>query len=81
MGAQKELRGPTLPPELAWLWSVFCDLDRWRGAGMMGLAPLTLHDLDAYERRYGVTLAAEDADVMKRLDFVRLAAARPEKGK
>lgn len=47
---------------------------------MMGLAPLTLHDLDAYERRYGIAIAPEDADVLKRLDFVRLNAARPEKG-
>lgn len=61
------------------MWAVFCDLDRWRGAGMMGLAPLTLHDLDAYERRYGIPIPPEDADLVKRLDLVRLAAARPPK--
>ncbi len=42
------------------------------------MAPLTLHDLDAYERRYGVTFTADEADLLKRLDHVRLAAALPE---
>jgi len=73
------LDGPPLPADGAWLWDVFLDLDRWRGVGMMGLAPLTLHDLDAYERRYGLALSPEDADLLKRLDLVRLAAAQPPK--
>lgn len=68
------LRGPPLPDGMGWLWTVFLDLDRWRGAGGMGPAPLTLHDLAAYERRYGLTLSPDDADLLKRLDTERLAA-------
>lgn len=60
---------------------MFLDLDRWRGVGMMGPSPLTLHDLDAYERRYGLTLSSEDADAVKRMDLTRLAAMHPPKEK
>lgn len=67
-----------MPPGGWDAWAAFLDLDRWRGVGMTGLAPLTLHDVDAYERRYGVAL---DADLMKRLDFARLAAVRDPKEK
>jgi hypothetical protein len=64
-----------LPDEYAALWGVFCDLDRWRGMGMMGMAPLTLHDLAAYEARYGIALGPDEADLLKRIDVARLNAA------
>lgn len=63
------------PPLFVGLWQSFLDLDRWRGGGGMGMAPLTLHDVEAWERRTGVTLSAEDCDVVKQLDIVRLTAA------
>ena len=79
MAARAQLIGPPLPPDGAWLWGVFLDLDRWRGAGGMGMAPLTLHDLEAYERKYGITLDAGDCDVLKHLDVERLVAAQPKR--
>lgn len=79
--AQQELDGPPLPRGLAYLWRHFCALDRWRGGGGMGLVPLTLHDLAAYQRHYGATLAAPDLDAIKALDAERLLAALPAKEK
>jgi hypothetical protein len=78
--ARRQLVAPALPVDGAWLWAAFLELDRWRGMGMMGPAPLTLHDLAAYEARYGVTLTPDEADAIKALDAERLAAAAPEKG-
>lgn len=77
--AKAQLAGPPLPREYADVWALFCDLDRWRGTGMMGLAPLTLHDLAAYEARFGFPIGPDVADLVKRLDFVRLAASQPAK--
>jgi hypothetical protein len=44
----------------------------------MGPSPLTLHDLAAYESRYGIPLSPEDCDTLKRIDTERLTALRPD---
>lgn len=69
-----------LPDGCVALWSLFLDLDRWRGTSGMGPMPLTLHDVEAYERRHGVTVSAADCDALKTLDFVKLTAMLPKKG-
>jgi hypothetical protein len=72
------LRGPVLPSAGVFAWVVFCDLDRWRGAGGFGMTPLTLHDLAAYEARHDVRIDAETVELVKALDHERLAAAQPK---
>lgn len=64
---------PPLDADEHRVWALFCDLDRWRGAGGMGPMPLTLHDLAAYEARFGVRLAASTVELVKQLDAVHLA--------
>lgn len=54
-------------------------MDRWRGGGGMGLMPLTLHDVAAYERAFGVRFLPAELDVLKALDAERLLAAAPPK--
>ncbi len=77
-GAIKALRGPALPDDGVFAWVVFCDLDRWRGAGGFGMTPLTLHDLAAYEARYGIRLDPETVELVKVLDHERMAASQPK---
>lgn len=79
--AIEKLRGPSLPADAVFAWVVFCDVDRWRGAGGFGMAPLTLHDIAAYEGRHGLTLDAETLELVKACDHERLAASAPAKEK
>lgn len=55
------------------MWDVYLSLQRWRGAGGMGNAPMTLHDLSAFEARYGYTLTPWEADCLNALDRAHLA--------
>lgn len=76
--AIERLRGPALPPECVLAWVVFADLDRWRGGGGMSVAPLTLHDVAAYEARCG-TLDLETVELVKVCDAERLLSTIDKK--
>ena len=70
-----DVDGPPLPAAFRPLWDAFMELHRWRGVGAMSMAPLTLHDIEAWERRYlprGCRLTPDDLDVLKRLDGAAL---------
>lgn len=56
------------PPCFRTFYRHFRTLSLWRGASGMGASPLTLHDVDAYERRYGVTFLPGLLDLLKLLD-------------
>jgi hypothetical protein len=73
--AQSKLAGPPLPHGYGPLWECFLELDAWRGGGGMGMSPLTLQDVAAWESRSGVTLTTQDMHLLKRLDGVRLKLA------
>lgn len=63
------------PVEHGPLYDAFLEMDRWRGAGGMGgPSPLTLHDVEAWQRLSGVTLHPQQVALVKRLDHVRLAS-------
>lgn len=72
-GAQATLAAHPLPPGFAPLWRAFQRMQAWRGTGALGPAPLTLHDVEAYERRYQHRLQPGALAVLKRLDFAALA--------
>lgn len=77
--ARRELRGPTLPAAYEPLWECFLELHKWRGTTGMGPAPLTLHDVAAWEARYlpaGVRLDAADVELLKQLDIVALTESK-----
>ena len=72
MLAKDEMRCPV---EWLGVWRGFQEMDRWRGAGGMGGAsPLSLQDVESWQRLYGVTLLPHEVDVVKRLDFLKLNA-------
>jgi hypothetical protein len=75
--ARKQLVPPPFPAVCGRAWDAFGELDRWRPAGAFNLSPITLHDLEAYERRFGDALGAADCAWIKMIDFERLAAAAP----
>jgi len=72
-----KLRGPELAPDLSALWQVYLQFQRWRGASPMGLAPMTLDDLDRFEQRFGYAFTPWEADVLKSLDLHQLQAFAP----
>jgi hypothetical protein len=51
------------------------ELNKWRSTTGMGPAPLTLHDVAAWESRFlppGVRLNATEVELLKQLDIVAL---------
>lgn len=71
--ARATLAKHPLPRAFRTLWRHFCAINHWRGAGGFGAAPLTLPDIDAYERRFGVVFMAGELDLIKQLDAITLA--------
>lgn len=72
--AIKKLKGPPISDDARQLWHRYLALQRWRGASSMGMSPITLHDIDAYERRYGEPFTSWETDVMKTIDLAFLAS-------
>jgi len=74
--SRKKLVGPPLPVLDAPLWETFLALHRWRGMGGMSVAPLTLSDVEAWERRFlppDTRLSDADLELVKRLDDAYLS--------
>lgn len=74
--ARERLAAHPCPPVMRRHLSDFRRVSRWRGGGGMGSAPLTLHDIEAYERRLrgGRLFTPGELDLFKRLDTVTLAS-------
>lgn len=72
-GAAKTLALHPCPPVFRSLYRHFQSLALWRTATGMGPAPLTLHDVEAYERRFAVRFRPGFLDLLKRLDAIALS--------
>lgn len=73
--ARATLAAHPVPALLASLWRRFLDLSHWRGGGGFGASPITLHDVEAWERRFGYVLMPGELDVVKALDMAMLTEA------
>lgn len=71
--ARAELAKVALPRAFRAVWRHYQALDAWRSGGGMGPAPLTLADVEAYERRFKVTFLPGVLDLFKALDAVSLS--------
>lgn len=60
------------PPAFRQLSEDYDTLAMWRGVGGFGPSPLTLADVDAYERRFGRRFLPGELDLVKRLDLIDL---------
>ncbi len=72
VAARRTLDAHPCPAVFRSLYRHFQTLSLWRSAGGMGPSPLTLHDVAAYEARYGVRFFPGELDLLKRLDAIAL---------
>lgn len=63
------LEGPPYPEELRYLHEWFLELDSARGEGMMGLAPLTYPQVDAWARLQDRRPRPHEVRALFRLDL------------
>lgn len=63
-----------IPPAGQQLWDTYLQLDASRQSGMSA-QPITLHDLDAWGRLYGVRMTPWELDTLIQLDKAALARA------
>jgi hypothetical protein len=75
--ARAQLAAHPCPPVMRRHLSDFRRVSRWRGAGGMGPAPITLHDIEVYERRLrgGKPFTPGELDLFRRLDDAVLTPA------
>lgn len=63
------LQGPPFPDVLAGLWDQFAVLDRMRGEGMAGLAPVTLEGIQAARQLFRWRLEPHEVESLHLLDL------------
>lgn len=69
LASQAELLNqPKMPPAMAYIWAWWRELDQTRGAGGMSVAPLTRHDIHAWEHDEGQSLEPWERRLIIRLD-------------
>jgi hypothetical protein len=77
-GARRALLdGPECPPELFWLWELYCDLARGRSIGFDG-RHLTWESLAAWLRLRNIQLTQFEIDVLFDLDSVQPLSTGPD---
>lgn len=59
--------GPDLPPEAAWIWGAFCELDMTRQNGF-GVGPITYVELAAYAEVHGFAWEPAPLATIRALD-------------
>lgn len=59
--------GPDLPPEGAWIWGAWCELDATRQNGM-GLGPITHLEMLAYAALHGFEWEPPEIGAIRALD-------------
>lgn len=69
-----ELALPPFPNELDYLWRAFQRLRRRSGGAGLGPAPLTLAEIEAFQRLAGLRLAPWEVELLEDLDDALLAA-------
>lgn len=72
------LLGPPVPPVVRELWHTYMQLAASRRTGM-GMSPLTLADIDAWQRLHGVRLTPWELDTVIDLDAASMAALAKQK--
>lgn len=60
--------GPEVPWGAARVWGLFLRLHEARGAGGFGPAPITLSDMDAFQRLSGELLRPWEVEIIRTLD-------------
>lgn len=66
--ARKELAGPGRPSGFLYLWEMFLEVGRSRGASMVGLNPISYPDIDAWARLTGRAPDALEVDALFAID-------------
>ena len=66
--ARKELEGPPLPDEVAYLWQWFCD--------MVGGESLTHTEISAWSELNRIHLEPREVEVIRQLDRIRSRVSR-----
>lgn len=69
---------PKLPPQAAYLWLWWRELDKTRGAGGFGPAALTRHDIHAWEQDEGQALEPWERAVIINLDVAWRASLQDD---
>lgn len=59
--------GPDLPPEAAWIWAAYCELDLTRQNGM-GVGPITHLEMLAYASLHGFSWDPPEVAIIRALD-------------
>lgn len=67
-----------VPTEMRPLWEAYLTLSATRRTGM-GLSPLTLTDIEAWQRLHGVRLTPWELDTLIDIDAASLAALAKQK--
>ena len=73
-----ELRARPLPAHLRPVWECYLAFQRWRGAGGMGITPMTAPDLMAFSTLYGIAPTPWQADFLKAVDLAHVAIMQAE---
>ncbi len=68
-----ELALPELPAALAHLWRAYLRLRRRKASGFAGPSPIEWHDIDAFIRRSGISLAPWEVEIIEAVDDVYLS--------
>lgn len=69
-----ELTPPPIPPGGEQILDIYGQLRRSAGSGDMAARPVTLHDVQAWQALYGVTLEPTEIDWLFEIDTAVLAA-------
>ncbi len=72
------LLGPPVPPAVRDLWHTYMQLAASRRTGM-GMSPLALTDIEAWQRLNGVRLTPWELDTLIDLDAAAMAALAKQK--
>lgn len=73
-----DLRAKPLAAYLRPLWECYLAFQRWRGAGGMGISPMTATDLRAFAALYGFDPTPWQADCLKAVDLAHVSIMQAE---
>lgn len=67
-GLWKRPKGPTLHPEMAYLWNAFARLHAARGSSGFGPAPISFSEIAAFDTLTAANLTAWEVEAIRALD-------------
>lgn len=71
---EAELETPLFPVEVSYVWTAWVRLRRRMASGMNGPNPIGWVEVDAFLRRSGVFLSADDVGLLEAIDDAFLAS-------